>query len=222
MSFRRCLAVFGIVLTYAMASEAEARNFKDETFVAIDRIVELPGGRTLLPGNYTFRVVEAAAGRYIVQVLTADDDSVLTTILAVEPGQAMIVVGETPASVPQPVRYWYRPRGTVGPVGYEFVYPRAQAMRIARMTNRYVLTTDSAMNNRDAMMQAEVRAIEPQTSAVAYREPASSRAPQRFSPLTVISVAVLAVGVVGLRFHRHITAAGDWRHRYDADTTVPR
>jgi hypothetical protein len=40
--------------------------------------------------------------------------------------------------VPPPVKTWWYPGNSIG---YEFIYPRAQAMQLAKVTNQPVLTT---------------------------------------------------------------------------------
>ena len=45
---------------------------------------------------------------------------------------------ETSSNVPPPVKTWWYPGKSIG---YEFIYPRAQAMQLAKVTTEPVLTT---------------------------------------------------------------------------------
>lgn len=171
-SLKRRLAGCGAVLLCGIASTvATAQRFSEyKTYFTFNRAVELPGGSTLQPGKYVFRLVDSSTGRHIVQVLSENETKMFATILAVEPREAVIVVGETPANAPQPIRYWYHSGPTVGPSGYEFVYPKDQATRIANVTNQHVLMTDANVNDADAMMRAQVRTVDPNGAVAEYRE----------------------------------------------------
>jgi hypothetical protein len=205
---RLVLAGCGVALWCGIASEAaEAQKFHDhKTDFIIDRIVELPGGRTLQPGKYVFRVVDSSAGRRIVQVLDEHEAQILATVLAVEPTQGVIVVGETPANVPQPIRSWYPSRSTGGPIGYEFVYPKPQATRIALMTNRHVVMSDGDMSDADAMMRARVETVEPNDIPAEPRDIVRSQELPTLLLATLIGLTVLGLGVavIVLRFHHHV------------------
>lgn len=156
-------ALFAAVLCAITGATVEARypeNYRN-SFI-FNRAAELPGGRTLQPGKYVFRIVDSQAGRHILEILNEHETKILATILAVDPSEeAVIMFGETPADAPQPIRYWYHSRRTNGRIGYEFVYPTDQATRIANATNQRVLATDLAANNPDAMMRARVRTVHP-------------------------------------------------------------
>lgn len=171
-SGKRMLAGCGAVLlcgiTYTVATAQGFCNHK--TYFTFGRSVELPGGVTLQPGKYVFRLADSSADRHILQVLNEHETKMFATILAVEPSEAVIVVGETPANTPQPIRYWYHSGRTVGPTGYEFVFHKDQATRIAKATNRHVLVTDAPANDANAMMRAPVRTVDPNGATAEYRE----------------------------------------------------
>ena len=64
---------------------------------------------------------------------------------------------ETPAGTPTPVRsYWYPGMRT----GWEFIYPRSQAITIAKTSNAPVLTTAADVSG-DAMQSADVVRVDP-------------------------------------------------------------
>jgi hypothetical protein len=170
-SLKKVLIGGGAVLLWMMFTVPSAPGFYNyKTYFTFDRSVELPGGRTLPPGKYVFRLADSSEGRHIVHVLSEDERKMFATIFAVEPREAVIVVGETPANAPQPIRYWYHSERSVGPIGYEFVYPEDQAIRIANVTNQHVLMADSKVNDADAMMRAQVRTVDPKGTAAKYRD----------------------------------------------------
>jgi hypothetical protein len=171
-SLERILAGGGALLLCGMVcTAATAQGFYNHTTrFTFSRSVELPGGRTLQPGKYVFRVADSSANRHIVQVLSEDEMKMFATILAVEPREAVIVVGETPANDPQPIRYWYQSGRTVAPIGYEFVYPKDQATQVAKVTNQQILMMDANVNDADAMMRAPMRRVDPKGAVAEYQE----------------------------------------------------
>ena len=219
MPFKTMFAVCSVVMLCAIADAVvSAQDFYDhKSRFTFNRIVELPGGRTLQPGKYVFRRADSVADRHILQVLDQDETEILATIMAVEPGdEAVIMFGETPADAPQPIRNWYHSGRTAGPVGYEFVYPKDQAARIAKATNQRVLMTDVPANDADAMMRARVRTVDPNGAITAYRENPSSQAQKtlgedrfdvaklaRVLLFTLISLVSLGTVLVAVWVQRH-------------------
>jgi hypothetical protein len=178
-SFRRILTTFGAALlcgiVYTAATGHAFYNYKTSfTFI---RGFELPGGIRLQPGKYTFRLADSSANRHIVEVFDEHETRKFATILAVDPtNEAVVMFGETPANVPQPIRFWYHSGRTVGPIGYEFVYPRNQAARIVTATNQHVLMTDAPLNDADAMKVAQVYILGPSGAAAEFQESIPMRA----------------------------------------------
>lgn len=219
MPLKGMFAACGAVLLCAIASATVNAQYSDDyrsTFT-FSRVVELPGGRTLQPGKYVFRRVDSLAGRYILEVLDEDETKTLATIVAVDPSdEAVIMFGETPANTPQPIRYWYHSARSGGPIGYEFVYPKEQATRIAKATNQRVLMTDEPANDSDAMIRADVSAVNPNGAITDYRENVLRQAEKTtgeegFSvatvasvqPLTLIGLVALGTVLVVVRVQRH-------------------
>jgi len=137
-----CVTAMLGVLTLNVA--AQSFNTNDRTYLTFSNTVELPGV-TLQPGTYTFRLADSPSNRHIVQVLSQDEKQIHATILAV-PAERLEVTGdnvitfrETVENSTPAVQYWYYPGDKIG---HEFVYPKAQAMRIAQRTGVNVLSTD--------------------------------------------------------------------------------
>jgi hypothetical protein len=169
---KRIIAGCGAVLLCGTAyAAASVQGFYDyKTYFTFNRLVELPGGRTLQPGKYVFRLIDSSSGRHIVQVLDEKETKRFATILAVAPRNEAVIFADTPDNAPRPIRYWYHSERTAGPIGYEFVYPEDQATRIASMTNQRVLMMDADVKDVDAMMRAQVRTVGPNRAAAKYRE----------------------------------------------------
>ena len=112
------------------------------TYVTFSGPVSVPGA-TLPAGTYTFRIADSPANRHIVQILDREGSKVFATLLAVpaerpQPsGEPVITFKETPSDRPPAVRYWYYAGETDG---NELVYPKAQAMMIARASGEPICT----------------------------------------------------------------------------------
>lgn len=160
-----------VLLCGVVCASATAQDFYNyKTSFTFDREVELPGGRTLQPGTYLFRLVDSSATRYIVQVLDTHETHVFATMLAVEPRDETVIFGDAPINAPRPIRYWYHAGDGVRPIGYEFVYPTDQATRIANVTQQRVLMTDVNVHDVDARMRVRVRTVDPNGAVADYRE----------------------------------------------------
>jgi hypothetical protein len=137
-----CATAMLAVLTLSVA--AQDFNTNERTYLTFSNAVELPGV-TLQPGTYLFRLADSQSNRHIVQVFNQDEKQILTTILAV-PAERLEVTGETVVTFRETaeggtpaVQYWYYPGDKVG---HEFVYPKDQALRIAKRTGQDVLSME--------------------------------------------------------------------------------
>jgi hypothetical protein len=131
------------------------------TYVTFSGPVSVPGA-TLPAGTYTFRIADSPANRHIVQILDRDGSKVFATLLAVpaerpQPsGEPVITFQETPSDRPPAVRYWYYAGEKDG---NELVYPKAQAMMIARASGEPVMSVDSDSNDIEAWKKGEVSRV---------------------------------------------------------------
>jgi hypothetical protein len=134
-----------VVLTVALAPSARADEWNKKTILTFSGPVQIPGA-TLPAGSYVFKLADIAGNRHVVQVFDKDEQKIFTTMLAIpnerlEPSdKPVILFSERAGGSPQAVKVWYYPGDRIG---NEFVYPKTQAMRIARDTHQPVL----AMNN---------------------------------------------------------------------------
>jgi hypothetical protein len=148
--FKAAATVCGVALLgAALVPAAWADEYNEKTVITFSGPVEIPGvhlkGWGVLPaGTYVFKLVDSQSDRHIVQIFSKDEKTVYATILAIPnyrlkvTGKTVITFRERPAGEPEALRAWFYPGRAWGE---EFVYPKAQAIEIARSTNTAVLTT---------------------------------------------------------------------------------
>lgn len=143
-------AAWWVVLCGALLSfNASADEQNKKTVITFSEPVEIPGVHLkdwgVLPaGTYVFKIMNSAADRHIVQVFNKDETTVYATILAIPnyrlraTDKTVMTFSERPTGQPEALRAWFYP-GRLS--GEEFVYPRAKAMELAKLTNVPVLFT---------------------------------------------------------------------------------
>jgi hypothetical protein len=140
LRFAGSVALLALVATPTTAQPADKRtSFKFSGPVAMP-------GVTLPAGEYLFRLANPDSGRNVVQVLSADGSQAYGMFFSLradrlEPAPTPEVrFMETAAGVPPAIRTWWYPGERSG---YEFVYPKEQARRLAQGTSQPVLTTQA-------------------------------------------------------------------------------
>src|SRR5580698_7971050 len=144
-----CLALLGAAFT----STAIADEWNNKTVMTFSGPVEIPGvhltGYGVLPaGTYVFKLLDSQSDRHIVQIFSQDEKTVYATILAIPnyrlkaTSKTVITFSERPAGEPEALRAWFYPGKNWGD---EFVYPKARAVEIAKLTNTPVLYTEAAV-----------------------------------------------------------------------------
>jgi len=146
--------VFGIALIGAtLLPTATADTWNKKTTVTFSGPVEIPGvhltGWGVLPaGTYVFKLVSSDSNRHIVQIFNKEETKVYATILAIPnyrlkpTDKTVITFRERPAGQPEALRAWFYPGMNSGE---EFVYPKAKAIELARVTNTAVLAIPAEM-----------------------------------------------------------------------------
>jgi hypothetical protein len=140
-----CLACAVAVLTCLMAGAAFAQNRDKRTFFTFTEPVRMPG-ITLGSGTYLFRLADVT-DRNVVQVLNADGSQLYGTFFAIPasrpttPEKPEVRFMETPASTAPPIHTWWYPGDTTG---FEFIYPKKEALLMAKSARLPVLTTQSS------------------------------------------------------------------------------
>ncbi len=174
MQYLRTLiaATCAAALVLTVAFPAAAQTSDDKTYLTFSGPIEIPG-KTLPAGKYLFKLADSPSNRHIIQIFNDDGLKIFATLLAVpaermQPAELNVVTfAETPRGTPPAVRYWFYPGRLTG---HEFVYPKGQAMRIARAANQPVLATDASMESTEALKGAAVKTVEPNGQERAYQE----------------------------------------------------
>jgi hypothetical protein len=142
-------AISFTLLAGALTPRAEAAPWNRKTKVTFSAPVEIPGvhlpGWGVLPaGTYVFKILDSQSDRHIVQIFSEDEKTVYATILAIPnfrlraTDKTVITFSERPAGQPEALQAWFYPGRQWGE---EFVYPKAKAIALAKLTNRPVLFT---------------------------------------------------------------------------------
>ena len=137
------------IVTGLSVRPAQASEFDKLTYLTFSGPVEIPGSG-LPAGTYIFKLADANSGSRVIQVLSRDRKTVYATFFAFpnsrfSPSDETIVTfHEPPAGAPQAIKTWFYPGETTG---FEFIYPKEQAMRIASATPS-VDTNASTVNAR--------------------------------------------------------------------------
>jgi hypothetical protein len=132
-------------LTTLLATSARADEWNKKTILTFSGPVQIPGA-SLPAGSYVFKLADIPGNRHVVQVFDKDEKKIFTTLLAIpnerlEPSDKPVVLfSERATGSPQAVKVWYYPGERTG---NEFVYPKSQAMRIAKETHQRVLAMNS-------------------------------------------------------------------------------
>ena len=144
------LAVLGFTST-----TAHAQTIDNRTFFTFSQPITLPGV-TLPAGKYLFRNPDFNTSRRVVQVLSDDGKQSYAMLLTIptqrtEPSaDPEIRFMETAEGTPRAIKAWWYPGNTIG---WEFIYPREQALKLAKAAGDSVLTTASAENNTTEEMK---------------------------------------------------------------------
>ena len=153
-----------------------------QTYFTFSGPVTLPGV-TLPAGKYLFRLADPQTSRKVINVLTADGKksvAMLTSIpnrLNKAPNDPEVRFMETSNNTPPPIKTWWYPGNSTG---YEFIYPRKQALELAKVVNEPILTTKSETESKlETADLARVGESESAISAPVNENPAPAEATGR-------------------------------------------
>ncbi len=152
----RTLASACVLAVLAFTSTpAHAQTIDNRTLFTFNQPVTLPGV-TLPAGKYLFRNPDINTSRRVVQVLSDDGKQSYAMLLTIpaqrtEPAsEPEIRFMETAEGTPRAIKAWWYPGNTIG---WEFIYPKEQALKLARAASSSVLTTASAQNDTTEEMK---------------------------------------------------------------------
>jgi len=162
-----CILTVGLFLL----PNARADEWNKKTKVTFSQPVEIPGGKILAAGTYVFKLVDSQSNRNIVRIFNEDETTVITTILAIPnyrlhpTNETVLSFKERAAGTPQAMRAWFYPGQSFG---QEFVYPKARAMELSKITNEPILETPTELTNAplETLKTAPIEAVEPSGEVV--------------------------------------------------------
>lgn len=169
-------AAMTLVLGLPAASTAQQPDTRDRTIMTFSAPVELPGMR-LEAGTYVWKLADTAS-RNVIQVFTQDEREILGQWLFVSAerrevtGDTVVTFRETRAGSTPAVQFWFYPGESIGK---EFIYPKDQAMRIARRTGATIQTDDGPVT-ADVQASAETQ-VAPARPVATEGRTAQSEAP---------------------------------------------
>ena len=203
--------VCGVGLGIALfASAAQAQTEDKKTYFTFSGPVAVPGA-TLPAGKYLFRIVDTTTSRKVIQVMSSDQKKSFAMMNTIpdtrrDPAKdATVAFYETPRGTAAAVKSWWYPGETIG---YQFIFPRNQAIKIAKDTGKPVLTTkteaptspvtrvDASGNEADAVASNDSDSTSTvfnrNTGSVASTEGVDRTPPQAAAPQPVPTTSTVA------------------------------
>ena len=159
----RTLGAITCVSAMLMASAgiSAAQTWDRRTIFTFSAPVTIPGA-TLPAGKYVFTIADPNSSRKVIQVTSGDDKkpiALLFSISAQRPEASEkpeVRFLETAAGVPPAVKTWWYPGDRMG---FEFVYPKDQARRLAQGSSGSVLTTQAQTTSTEQTRTGELTRI---------------------------------------------------------------
>lgn len=138
---RVILSAAALAALIAPAVSGQTWNVSKVTYLTFSGPVQVPGA-SLPAGTYMFRLADPVSHRQVIQIRDKEGTQIFTTLLSIpnqiaeSKDEPLVMFLETPAGQPAAIKAWFYPGQKTG---YEFVYPKEQAMRIASYSKSPVL-----------------------------------------------------------------------------------
>jgi hypothetical protein len=198
-----CVGALFVALFIAAVATAGTTIDKRTTFT-FNTPIAVPG--VVLPaGSYLFRVVNTETSRDVVQVLSGDGKTPYAMFFTLqawrsEPAQdPELTFIETAADMPHAIRTWWHPGESIG---YEFLYPREQARRLARGSGTPVRAMELPSETwiEPELVPPEVvgPAVEAAPEAAVAEAPAEEAIPYEALPTTASPLTVMLTTAIAL------------------------
>jgi hypothetical protein len=158
LSTRCGLACAAAVFVCLMAAPVSAQPVDKRTLFTFSGPVALPGV-TLPAGQYLFRLADPTSNPRIVQVLNGDGKKPFGLFFTIPaerleaPSSPEVRFMETASGNPAAIRTWWYPGERSG---YEFIFPKEQARRLAMAASQPVLTTQAQTTTTEQTNTAEL------------------------------------------------------------------
>jgi hypothetical protein len=142
-AFISCLM---LAMVFLAPTTTRASEWDRMTKFTVNHPFEVPG-MTLQPNTrYTMRLSDLQGTRNVVEVLNVDETKLLTHFIAISDERSEPVDRttfsfiETEPGYPMPMKEWFYPGRNIG---LEFIYPKEQALEIARHAKEPILAAES-------------------------------------------------------------------------------
>lgn len=155
------LACAVVLLSSIIVMPGAAQTFDRRTLFTFTGPVAMPGV-TLPAGQYLFRIADPDTSAKVVQVLSADGSKPYGLFFSYpadrsEPSDKPEVrFMETARGMPAAIKTWWYPGERRG---YEFIYPKDQATKLAKSAEQPVLTTHTATMTTEQTNTSELARI---------------------------------------------------------------
>jgi hypothetical protein len=162
-----CGAAVLAMCSLGLAPSAHADEWNKKTYLTFSGPVEIPGV-TLAAGTYLFQLADPDASRHVVMVRDKAGTKVYSMFMTIPdqrsqaPQRNVIMFAERAASAPQAIKSWFYPGNSIGE---EFVYPKSQAMKIAKANHQSVLANSDENTGADLSVQDRLNAAKNATIA---------------------------------------------------------
>jgi hypothetical protein len=161
------LSVFGATSLFCLANPARAGEWNQQVTLTFSNPVEIPG-HVLEPGTYVFELGLGNTSQYehIVRVYNKSKDHLYGMFMTIpdhrltRTNKPVLEFAESPVGSPEAIYAWFYPEDKTG---HEFVYPKSEAMRLAKANNRPVASMPDETNiaSENDLKQAHVNAVTP-------------------------------------------------------------
>ncbi len=193
---RMILGAAAVAALIAPAASGQTWNVNKVTYLTFSGPVQVPGA-SLPAGTYMFRLADPLSHRQVIQIRDKDGGQIFTTLVSIPNHTAQpkddpfVMFLEATAGQPAAIKAWFYPGEKTG---YEFVYPKDQAMRIASYTKSPVLAhADNVTSASDVVSDSKVGRVDAQGQFVEEDKSATSTTtsaePAATSPATTTADA---------------------------------
>ena len=202
-------AAFAGLIGVALLPSLQADTWNKKTNLTVNEPLQVPScctpGHTvtLQPGEYVMALVDSTSDRHIVRIFDKDQQTVITTILAIpnyrlQPtGKTVFGYWEVPAGQPRALRAWFYPGDNFG---QEFAYPKQTAAQIAAFVKTPVPAIAVETSAVEDLKTAPIVVVDEsgkttelaQTTPAPAPEPAAQPAVQEPAPQPAVQAAVQA------------------------------
>lgn len=191
----RAIGAVGLIAGVT-AGVSHAQTLDKRTLFTFNKPVAIPGV-TLPPGEYLFRIADPGptGSRRIIQVASPDGRKSYAMLFTYAADRAEVTSSpevrfmETAADMPSAVgTWWYGGERT----GYEFIYPKAQARKLAKGAAAPVLTTVEETTKPEETKNAHLEWLSPsgKETEVGAAGPVEAAGPTQVGTIASAAIAI--------------------------------